>query len=266
MNILRRSIAPITEEAWEEIDSQAKAVLNAHLSARKFVDVVGPKGWEYAAVPVGRLDLFSDESDETMGYGVRKSLPLLEPRVRFELNIMELDNINRGAKDIDLSPLEEAAKKIAHFEENAIYHGFDRAGIVGLNQSFQHELSYSEDPNEILNSVSLALTTLLENSVAGPYAMVVNPVQWRNLAKYAKGYPLRKHIENLISGPIVYSSEIADGFLVSMRGGDLELTLGQDFAIGYEYHDHQTVRLYITETFTFRILDASVFVKMTMSQ
>jgi uncharacterized linocin/CFP29 family protein len=49
-----------------------------------------------------------------------------------------------------------------------------------------------------------------------------------------------------------------------MRGGDLELILGQDFSIGYEHHDHQNVKLYITETFTFRILDPSVFVKLTM--
>jgi uncharacterized linocin/CFP29 family protein len=261
MDILRRSISPITTEAWEAIDQEAKKVLEAHLSGRKFVDVNGPKGWEYSAEPLGRVTIYEDSD---VHYGIRRSLPLLEPRVPFEMNLMELDNVNRGAKDIDFTTLDEAARKIAHFEENAIYHGFDRADIQGLYNASKYDLEFSEDPEEILNAVSLALTTLLEASVAGPYVMVVNPVQWRALARYAGGYPLRKHLENLITGPIIYASEIADAFLISMRGGDLELVLGQDFSIGYEYHDHLKVKLYMTETFTFRILDPTVIVKLTM--
>jgi uncharacterized linocin/CFP29 family protein len=264
MDILKRSISPITPEAWQAIDSQAKMVLESHLSGRKFVDVTGPKGWDYSAVPLGRLDLDDGGPDDRLRYGIRQILPLVEPRTPFEMNIMELDNINRGARDIDFTTLEEAARRIAHFEESAIYYGLEKANIMGLTKASKHEVEFSEDPTEILNSVSLALTTLLEASVAGPYVMVVNPIQWRALAKYAKGYPLRKHLENLITGPIIYASEISDAFLVSMRGGDLELILGQDFSIGYEHHDHQNVKLYITETFTFRILDPSVFVKLTM--
>jgi uncharacterized linocin/CFP29 family protein len=41
---------------------------------------------------------------------------------------------------------------------------------------------------------------------------------------------------------------------VSCRGGDAELVLGQDIAIGYEKHDSKTVRLYFGESFTFRVL------------
>jgi len=204
--------------------------------------------------------------DADVHYGIRRNLPLIEPRVPFEMSLMELDNVNRGAKDIDFTTLDEAARKIAHFEEKAIYYGFDRADIHGLYKASKHDLEFSENPDEILNSVSLALTTLLEASVSGPYVMVVNPIQWRALARYAQGYPLRKHLENLITGPIIYASEIADAFLISMRGGDLELVLGQDFSIGYEHHDHQTVKLYMTETFTFRILDPSVIVKLTLKK
>ncbi|RJR39814.1 MAG: bacteriocin [Desulfobacteraceae bacterium] len=263
MDILRRSISPITTEAWEAIDQQAKKILEAHLSGRKFVDVAGPKGWDYSAEALGRMNLYEDSD---VHYGIRRTLPLIEPRVPFEMSLMELDNVNRGARDIDFASLDEAARKIAHFEERAIYHGLERAEIHGLYKASQHDLEFSEDADEILNAVSLALTALLEASVAGPYVMVVNPVQWRALARYAQGYPLRKHLENLITGPIIYASEISDAFLISMRGGDLELVLGQDFSIGYEYHDHLNVKLYITETFTFRILDPSVIVKLTMKK
>ena len=112
MDILRRSISPITTEAWEAIDQQAKKVLEAHLSCRKFVDVTGPKGWNYSAESLGRLNLYEDAD---VHYGIRRNLPLIEPRVPFEMSLMELDNVNRGAKDIDFTTLDEAA--ITEIEE-----------------------------------------------------------------------------------------------------------------------------------------------------
>lgn len=41
MDILKRELAPITLEAWSEIDAQATRSLTATLSARKVVDVTG---------------------------------------------------------------------------------------------------------------------------------------------------------------------------------------------------------------------------------
>jgi uncharacterized linocin/CFP29 family protein len=38
---------------------------------------------------------------------------------------------------------------------------------------------------------------------------------------------------------------------MSMRGGDFELTVGQDFSVGYLHHDAELVQLYIEESFTF---------------
>jgi uncharacterized linocin/CFP29 family protein len=46
--------------------------------------------------------------------------------------------------------------------------------------------------------------------------------------------------------------------LVSLRGGDLELVLGEDVSIGFESVGTQAVRLYLTESFTFRVLDPQV--------
>jgi len=51
--------------------------------------------------------------------------------------------------------------------------------------------------------------------------------------------------------------------LLSHRGGDFQLTVGQDLSIGYTGHDKETVHLYLTESFTFRVLDrtAAVYLK-----
>ncbi len=44
---------------------------------------------------------------------------------------------------------------------------------------------------------------------------------------------------------------------------DFEIILGNDLAIGYERHDTETVTLYFTSSFTFRILDAAGVIHFT---
>jgi uncharacterized linocin/CFP29 family protein len=78
------------------------------------------------------------------------------------------------------------------------------------------------------------------------------------------GYPLRKRIEQIIEAPIVWSPAVKGGaVLLSTRGGDYELVVGQDLSIGYAGSDRKTVELYLTESFTFRVLEdkAAIFLK-----
>ncbi len=55
-------------------------------------------------------------------------------------------------------------------------------------------------------------------------------------------------------GPIVWAPGVDGAVVLSQRGEDFELTVGQDFAIGYLDHDAERVRLYIEESFTFWLL------------
>jgi uncharacterized linocin/CFP29 family protein len=259
MGILRRHLAPITDTAWEEIDGNAKIFLSAFLSARKIVDVVGPKGLDYAALPLGRLDLPKQQKKGEVEYGVHRVQPLVEARVDFALNIWELDNVARGARDIDFGAMEEAARKIALFEETAVYNGFKPGGIAGMKSAGRYKpLKLTTDAEKIPETISTGITQFVEETVEGPYALIAGPEVWRLISSAGRGYPLRKRIESLLGGPIVLSPFIEDGFLVSMRGGDLRLVLGQDFSIGYNSHDSKTVRLYFTESFTFQIVDPAV--------
>jgi uncharacterized linocin/CFP29 family protein len=56
IDILKRNLAPITDEAWVEIDQEAKRLLTGNLSARSLVDLSGPHGWELASVNTGHLE------------------------------------------------------------------------------------------------------------------------------------------------------------------------------------------------------------------
>jgi uncharacterized linocin/CFP29 family protein len=54
--------------------------------------------------------------------------------------------------------------------------------------------------------------------------------------------------------------------LLSTRGGDYELTVGQDLSVGYAIHDRADVELFLTESFTFRVLEekAAIFLKRAL--
>jgi uncharacterized linocin/CFP29 family protein len=204
--------------------------------------------WDYAAVPLGKLEVPSKQSEKGVEYGVHEVQPLIETRAPFELDIWELDNIVRGKKDIDFSTVENAAQHTARFEENAVYYGFNEAGIKGLKKSSPYDtISLSGQDENFLDSVSLGITRLLEASVEGPFGMAVSPDIWRYLSGYVRGYPLRNHLEKLLGGPVILGPYLGEAFLVSMRGGDVQLVIGQDISIGYQSHDHKKVKLYFTD-------------------
>lgn len=264
INLLRRDLAPISEEAWQEIDSQARRVLKSLLTARKLVDVKGPYGLDFAGVSTGRLDLVKDKGAGSPGFGVRKLQPLVEVRVPFSLNIWDLDDVSRGARDIDLGPMEEAARSLAGFEEGLLYNGAPEAGIPALPKaSTQRSMKIVEQPDAFLSTVAEALAQLQTTPIEGPYALVVGPEMWSFLSSTVQGRPLRHHLTYILDGPVFLSQFVKEPFLVSQRGGDIELVLGQDISIGYEKHDNKTVSLYFAESLTYRIIDPGVVLFFT---
>ena len=262
MDLLKREHAPIPEAAWAFIDDTARQVIRTHLTARRFVDVSGPHGLAHAAVGLGRLDVGEAEG---VGYGIHRVLPLVELRARFTLDIWDLDSILRGARNPEDGPLIEAARRAALFEERAVLHGFAPGGIQGLLESAEREAeSLVLEPDPFLDAISRSVLDLRHRGVQGPYALVVGPRPFRFLATFQSGYPLVRQVERLIEGPLVQSDLLEGGILVSTRGGDAELTLGADFAVGYEHHTTKQVHLFVSESLTFRVLDPTAFVPLKL--
>ncbi len=255
MDILRRSLAPISSKAWEEINETAADVLKSVLSARKFADVEGPKGLDYAALSEGRLKVPANQKGDVK-FGINQVVPLIESRLPFELNIWELDNMERGCEDIELDNLEEAARKIAQFEENIIYEGLKQANIKGLKESSGFDkISFPDNNSEILPAITKGKAQMKQSSVEGPYSLVISADKWQKVQSFVQGYPLTKRLENMLGGSIIMAPFVKDAYLVSERGEDFKLVIGQDLSIGYESHNNKTVQLYFTESFTFKIID-----------
>jgi uncharacterized linocin/CFP29 family protein len=266
MDILKRSLAPLTDKAWAALQDQARRSLRNNLSARAVADVIGPKGLDFAAVGLGRLAVAPcGPAEDKMCYGIHRVLPLVEARASFELSVWSFDDVERGARDLDFAPLDAAARRIAGFEEKAVYDGFEPGGIAGLARGGENaSLPLAADAAKFPDTVVRAILVLKDKQVEGPYALVLGPRPFQALQGSDAAYPPRKQVEQLLGGPIALSPFIEGGFLVSTRGGDLELTLGQDLSLGYETHDSKTVRLYLSESFTFRVLDPTAFVELKL--
>ena len=132
MNHLLRSHAPITDTAWSRLDEEGRARLVPALAVRKLVDFSGPLGWEHSATNLGRVaELKAPGTD--LAARQRRVLPLVELRAPFAISRHELLDADRGATDLDLGALDDAARRIAMAENVAVFHGWAEAGIVGIN-------------------------------------------------------------------------------------------------------------------------------------
>jgi uncharacterized linocin/CFP29 family protein len=264
MNTLFRELAPITTLAWQEIEKEAKRTLKTMLAARRIVDLVGPQGFATSAVGTGRTVPISAPPSGAVEAHLREVQPLVEIRAPFALALSEIEAIDRGGKDPNLDPLIAAARKAAIAEDIAIFHGYPAAGIHGICEARSGTvLSLGDDYATYPAVVASAVNKLRDGGVDGPYAVALSERCYTGLTETTKaGYPILEHVRHIVDGPIVWAAGLTGAVVVSLRGGDFELVVGQDFSIGYLDHDAEKVRLYIEESFTFRLLSPQAAVAL----
>ena len=266
MDFLKRELAPLTDVAWHYIEQEAVRALSANLSDRRVVDVTEPKGFDFSAVNLGYLEP-SHQVTDGVHYGVRRVLPLVEVRVPIELDIWTLDNLARGAASVDTESVTQAALKLAHFEERAVYAGFAPAGIQGLDGALSNRAAdLGQEVAGFSDVVARAVLMLNDRGVQGPFAVVLGSKPFRLLHSSQSADPPREQIAKVLGGPILHSAVLQGGFVFSLRGGDFELVLGQDASLGYDWHDRDKVHLYLTESFTFRVLGPEAGVPLIYAQ
>jgi uncharacterized linocin/CFP29 family protein len=232
------------------------------------VDFSGPLGWTASAVSTGRTQKLTPSLQEGVASRVREVQPLVEIRIPFEVQREELDMIGRGATDADLDAVRHAARAAAIAEDRAIFQGYSAAGIQGIfaasaDQQLTIPDAYEGDP-EI---VAEATPRWRRQGVGGPNGIALGPRCYTGLTRStSRGYPIIDHVRELLDGPIVWAPAADGAVVVSLRGGDFELTVGQDFSIGYLDHTGTSVLLYLQESFTFRVLSAEAAVPLTYAK
>ena len=253
---LHRALAPLSPKAWDHIEGEARELLETRLAARRLVDFVGPLGWEHSAIDLGHVRLLDGLASGGALVRLRRVRPLAELRILFELERDEIELIDRGAGRVELGALHEAAKVFAASEDTALFEGYPEADIPGIvTDSTQKGVALPREAEALPNAVTEALEQLRQAGVSGPYGMALGPEPYAALeaAGGGGGYPVLKHVERLLDGPVVWAPSLRGGVVLSRRGGDFRLVCGRDAAIGYLSHDEKVVRLYLEESFSAEI-------------
>ena len=263
MNNLHRELAPISQAAWEEIEEEARRTLKRYLGARRVVDLHGPEGSDFSAVGTGHQRPAAPLAD-----GVQSALrlvnPLVQLRVPFVLSRSAIDDVERGSSDSDWQPLKDAARRIALAEDRLVFLGYADAHIAGmLPASSNARITLPDSAGDYPEAVARAVSQLRLAGVNGPYALVLGTKAYTEATGGADdGYPVIKHLEKLVDAEVVWSQAIDGGVVVTTRGGDFDLWIGQDISIGYLDHDATQVTLCLQETLTFQMQTSEAVVDL----
>jgi uncharacterized linocin/CFP29 family protein len=264
MNNLHRELAPISDAAWAQIEEETSRTLKRHIAGRRVVDVRGPAGTELSAVGTGHLRTIAALRDGIVARQ-REVKALVELRVPFELERQAIDDVARGANDSDWQPAKDAARQLAFAEDGAIFEGYDAAGIVGIRQGTSNpKMTLPTDVREYPDAIAQGLSRLRLVGVNGPYSVVLGADAYTALAETSDhGYPVLEHVKRLVNDKIIWAPAIQGAFVVTTRGGDFDLHVGQDVSVGYLNHTDAAVVLYLQETFTFLLLTAEAAVALS---
>jgi uncharacterized linocin/CFP29 family protein len=267
MNNLHRELAPISDGAWAQIEEEAKRTLKRYLAGRRVVDVPAPGGVGLSAIGTGHQKTIAPPTEGVLAKQ-REVNALVEVRAPFELSRDAIDDVERGASDSDWQPVKDAALKLALTEDGAIFDGYSGAGIVGIRQGTSNPIMrLPADVRDYPDAIAQALSQLRLVGVNGPYAVLLGKEAYTLLAETRDhGYPVLEHVKRLVNSEIIWAPAILGAFVLSTRGGDFELDIGQDASIGYSSHSADSVRLYLQETFTFRLFTSEAAVAFSPSE
>ncbi|HLY91187.1 MAG TPA: family 1 encapsulin nanocompartment shell protein [Acetobacteraceae bacterium] len=263
MNNLHRELAPISDAAWAQIEEETTRTLKRYLAGRRVVDLGAPEGVTLSAVGTGHLGGIAAPGDGIIARQ-REVKAVVELRVAFELDRQQVDDVERGANDSDWQPAKDAAQKIAFAEDRAIFDGYAAAGITGIRQGTSNPvIALPSDVRDYPDAIAHALSQLRQVGVNGPYSVVLGAGPYTALAEATdNGYPVLQHVRRLVETEIVWAPAIDGAVVLTTRGGDFDLHIGQDISIGYLSHTESSIRLYLQESFTFLLLTAEASVAL----
>lgn len=264
MNNTHRELAPISDAAWSQIEEETTRTLKRYLAGRRVVDVPSPGGIALPAIGTGHLRSISAPAEGIIA-NQREVKPLLELRVPFEISRQTIDDVERGSDDSDWQPAKDAARKLAFAEDRAIFDGYPAGEIQGIREGTSNPIdTLPADVRDYPDAIARALSQLRLVGVNGPYSVVLGADEYTALAETRDhGYPVLEHVKRIVDGNLVWAPAIEGAVVLTTRGGDFELNIGQDTSIGYLSHTDAIVRLYLQETFTFRVLTSEASVVLS---
>jgi uncharacterized linocin/CFP29 family protein len=249
MDILRRAIAPLSDEIWKQIDEAVAAMARRTMAARTVATFEGPRGWNQVAVALGTVT-----PHKTREGHAAVALPdvalLAEIRAAFTVPWGTIEAVERGAPALDATAPENAAREVALAEDRLAFYGEPGSkGFLTASESPRESCGDWGKPSQVVTDLLKAVEGLDNAGIPGPYEAVLAPARYYAYLRAADdGYPASRHLRDVLVG-VHRSAVVKDaGGLFSTRGGDFVLTVGGDLSVGYRAHDQGGVHLFCVET------------------
>ena len=216
--------------------NEAKRSLKHYLAARRLIDFDGPHGWEHSAVDLGRVTPVARARSKAFPRCGGASSRSSSSRAPFFVPRSELAAADRGADDVDLDPVIAAGRAAALAEDGLVFDGYEAADITGIIPSSPHPaVTIGDDYARYPEHVARAVAVLRAADIDGPYAVAFGDRCFTGVTETTEhgGYPVFHHLREILGGPVVWGPAVDGAVVLSQRGGDFEITIGEDFSIGY---------------------------------
>ena len=191
----------------------------------------------------------------------------MELRTEFKVSRVELDDVDRGTTNPDLAELDEAIRQIALGENVTVFHGHAGRRLPAASpRARPTSPSAVGDIDKAPDAVARGVNALRQAGIGGPYGLAICPDMYTTIVESTEygGELLLDHLRKILGGPLVWAPGIDGGVVLSLRGGDFKIESGQDLSIGYLDHDADVVRLYLEESFNFRVLEPDAAVALRL--
>jgi uncharacterized linocin/CFP29 family protein len=244
---LMRELAPFGHEMWSKIDEMVVRVAKGTLVGRRFIELVGPLGWGVEVAPLFGFDV----EGEVAAAKEATYLPLKEIKKDFVLRAKQWAIAEQTPFAFDLGAVAIAGTALAQAEDKLIIETF--AGQAGRSKGV---LGDWQVPFAAFSAIAKAEGELLQNGFVAPYALVLGPQLYAQLASLIKdGQRELEMVEKLVEGGIFQTAAMPAGqaLLLSLGAWNFDLVVGQDVITAYAGNEGLDQKCRVFESLALRI-------------
>lgn len=247
----------INEELAQVLEDVIESAMEVTSPIRKVVKVKDTDGY-------GVVSSRSQLNKELQVYNL---VPMVQPRYTFSIKKEDLEMMNASIEPYQLDELEEAAKKIAAFEENLVLLGIKEAGIEGvLNSEEVKTITISKDPEAILGGVLSGAIALRKSLVQGPYNLIMG----RNFLEYTAQISGSKTVAGIIEDELgeenLVSASLDGAVLIPKECEDIHLNIKEELMMGVQAIEDDKIVFFLTEILNLTINKNDVAVRLKIKK